>query len=307
MLSRPTSLQGYASAAYAQSLAEFGELVALPRSGGHLLKRPISGTAYFDAMGCYPMFFCGDWTGLAEDLAELPEDIVSVSLVADPFGPYTRALLERSFDVVNPFKQHFVVDLTDAGDGIGTEHHRKVARRALGKLQVEVCRDPAGFVDDWCRLYGDLVQRYEIRGIRAFSRKAFSRQLGMPEITVHQAYLGHELVGAQLFYVQGGVAHCHLGAVSAAGYKAGAFYALDSFSFDYFKGMAQKLDLGGGAGLVINPDDGLSRYKSGWSSETQPVYFCGKIINPARYEELSMAKGRVGSNYFPAYRTGEMG
>lgn len=296
--------RGYASPDYAQSLAEFGEPIHLPRSGGNLLKRQIPGTSYFDAMGCYPMFFCEDWSGLAEDLAELSDDIVSVSIVADPFGSYSRDLLEECFDVVNPFKLHYIVDLErDAGE-IGTEHHRKAARRAFRKIRVEACKDPAGFIDGWFRLHGNLVQRYGIHGIRAFSRNAFSRQLGMPEIIVHQAFLGDEIVGAQLFFVQDGVVHCHLGAVNEKGYATGAFYALDFFSLEYFAESARTLDLGGGSGLSISSDDGLIRYKSGWSSETRPVYFCGHIANPEQYASLISAR-KPETTYFPAYRCGE--
>ena len=251
------------------------------------------------------MFFCEDWASLDEDLCELPDDIVSVSMVADPFGAYSRELLEECFDVVNPFKVHYIVDLErDAGE-IGTAHHRKAARRALRKIRVEACKDPAGFIDAWSRLYGNLVERYGIHGIRAFSRNAFVRQLGLPEIVVHQAFLGDEIVGAQLFFVQDGVAHCHLGAVSDRGYKTGSFYSLDFFSFEYFAESARLLDLGGGVGLSSSSSDGLSRYKSGWTSEIRPVYFCGRITNPVKYVDLAPQQGRENTGYFPAYRDGE--
>ena len=53
--------RGYASRAYAESLGEFGELLHLPRCDGYLLKRPIAGTPFYDARGCYPFFFCRNW------------------------------------------------------------------------------------------------------------------------------------------------------------------------------------------------------------------------------------------------------
>lgn len=302
-----TTGSGYAGRAYADSLAEFGEPIHLARSGGCLLKRRISGEQDVDAMGCYPLFFCDDWSGLAADLDDLSEEIVSVALVADPFGTYTTELFAESFDVVNPFKCHYIVDLQGNVDEIGSDHHRKAARKALRKVRVEVCRDPAGFADDWIRMYQNLVTRYGIMGIRAFSRNAFVKQLNMPEIVVHQAFLDSELVGAQLFYVQDGVVHCHLGAVNDKGYSAGAFYAMDYFSFDYFSDKATKLDLGGGSGLEATAEDGLSRYKAGWSSETRNVYFCGRIINKERYAALARARNSEESSYFPAYRSGEFG
>lgn len=305
MLSRNELVSGYASRAYAESLSEFGELIHLPGSGGHLLKRNIPGTPYYDAMGCYPLFFCKDWSRLDADLAQLPEEVVSVSLVAEPFGAYSTSALEGGFDVVNPFKVHYIVDLNRSIEKIGTRHHRKQARSALKDIQVEVCKDPAGFFDPWCELYQTLVGRHNIHGVRAFSKAAFQQQLSMPEIVVHEAFYQGELVGAQLFFVQGDVVHCHLGAVNDAGYQAGAFYALDYYSFDYFSGTAKKLDLGGGVGLSGGCRDGLSLYKKGWSTETLPVFFCGRILNPGRYAALAPLQGQQETNYFPAYRLGE--
>jgi hypothetical protein len=298
-------VEGYGSRSYAESLAEFGELICLPRSGGYLLKRSIPGTRDYDAMGCYPFFFCQDWAGLEADLEALSDELVSVSLVPDPYGDYTGEMLERSFAVVNPFKVHYLVDLQQPLDGLGTPHHRKEAAAALEKIQVEECKDPAGFEEYWSKLYQTLVRRHDIRGIRAFSREAFRRQLSMPETIVHVAYIQEEIVGAQLYFKQGNVVYCHLGAVSDFGYQSGAFYALDAFSFDYFSGQASWLDLGGGAGVSGNQDDGLTRYKKGWSSTTRPVKFCGRITHPARYAALAATMQLQSSNYFPVYRAGE--
>jgi len=302
MAHRPVP-SGYASRAYAESLSGFGEILHLPRCGGYLLKRKIPGTTEHDAMGCYPLFFCGNWTLLEADLAELPEELVSVALVADPFGDYSTELLESAFDVVNPYRVHYIVDLEQPIGEIGSRHHRREARKALEKVRVEVCRNPVGFSKDWIKLYQALAKRHGIRGIRAFSARAFEQQLGMPGIVVHHAYCGERLVGAQLFHIQGDVVCCHLGAVSELGYETGAFYAMDRFSFELFSGRARKLDLGGGTGLSSAGDDGLSRYKKGWSTQMRPVYFCGRIINPGRYEALSQPFGPT--NYFPVYRKGE--
>ncbi|MBN2161619.1 MAG: hypothetical protein JXR25_12640 [Pontiellaceae bacterium] len=299
--------RGYASRAYAESLDEFGELLHLPRCDGYLLKRPISGSPFFDAMGCYPLFFCRDWSALEADLAALPESIVSVSLVADPYAAYTPALLKSTFDHVVNYKQHYVIGLENPLEKIGTKHHRREARLALRDIRVERCIDPAGFASEWDRLYDELRKRYEINGIRSFSLRSFERLLSMPEIVVLQAFCGERMLGAQLYFIQDDVVHCHLGAVNKEGYTCGAFYALDYASFEYFSGKAKWLDIGGGAGLCSKGSDGLSRYKQGWSSELHPVYFCGRIINPDAYRNLSFASGAADGGYFPAYRAGEFG
>ena len=74
---------GYAAEEYARSLAEFGEPLALPKSGGWLLSRALPEGPGRDATGCYPLFCCADWNGLSDDLQSVPAEIVSVSLVAD--------------------------------------------------------------------------------------------------------------------------------------------------------------------------------------------------------------------------------
>lgn len=296
---------GYGSFAYVDSLSGFGTPVHLPASEGYLLERSIPGTPLVDAMGSYPLFCCEDWSALSRDLDQMSDELVSVSFVADPYGSYSSALLRECFDVVNPFKKHYVVDLSCPVEEIGSRGHRKQARKALQDVSVEVCREPAGFVDQWSQLYRTLKIRYNIQGLRAFSRDAFTRQLSMPDVVVLQAFYENEMIGAQIYYQHDDVVFCHLGAVNDVGYAKGAFYAMDYFSFDYFSGLASKLDLGGGAGLKGSADNGLCRYKQGWSSETRPVYFCGRIMNPKRYATLSRSVGQERSSYFPAYRAGE--
>jgi hypothetical protein len=296
---------GYASRNYAYSLAEFGEPIHLPRCDGYLLKRKIPGTPYFDAIGSYPLFFCRDWSQLCNDLGDLPQEIISASFVADPFGHYSPMDLEDCLEVVNPFKVHYIVDLEKPMEAIGSKHHRKAARQSLENIRVEICSKPAEFAEKWTEIYQTLALRHNIHGIRAFSRAAFKQQLAMPEIEVLLAYLGDEVIGAQLYFIQDKVVHCHLGAVSDHGYKEGAFYAMDCQSYSHFAGRAKWLDLGGGTGFSGSGLDGLSLYKKGWSTKTRPVYFCGKIINQEVYEDLAPLQGQEETNYFPAYRLGE--
>jgi len=98
-------MNGYSHPAYAASLAEFGCPRALPRSGGWLLERPITDTPYRDAMGCYPLFACSDWSKLDLDLEELRGELVSVAIVADPFGEHDPEHLRKCFPtLVTPFK-----------------------------------------------------------------------------------------------------------------------------------------------------------------------------------------------------------
>jgi hypothetical protein len=88
-------MSGYLDQSYAESLREFGAPFALKKCSGWLLKRPIPQTSSFDAMGCYPLFACKDWSKLHDDLEELSDDLVSVCLVTDPFGEFDTDLLRK--------------------------------------------------------------------------------------------------------------------------------------------------------------------------------------------------------------------
>ena len=81
-------MSGYLSQQYAASLGGLGTPRLLPHCLGYILERPIPGSMHRDAMGCYPLFCCETWTGVAADLESLVGELVSVSLVADPFGDY---------------------------------------------------------------------------------------------------------------------------------------------------------------------------------------------------------------------------
>lgn len=297
---------GYAHPLYAASLAEFGTIRPLPECRGWLLERQIPGHPRRDAMGCYPLFACRDWTRLAGDLDAIGQTLVSVALVADPFGPPDSKVLERCFDRVIPFKQHFVVDLGRAvGAGV-SRHHRRYAKRALREVSVEWVEDPPGFAAEWCALYRVLTNRHGIRGIPAFSERALAEQLAVPGIAVLRASRGSETLGATLWYRQGEFAYYHLGAYAEAGYRLRASFALFWTAVESFAAAGLRwLDLGGPAGTAAGTEDGLTRFKQGWATGSRTAYFCGRVFDPAAYERLAVTRATAQTVYFPAYRVGE--
>jgi hypothetical protein len=297
---------GYAHPAYAESLSEFGAPRELPRSGGWVLRRRVPGSDLEDAMWCYPLFCCRDWSRLREDLDELRGELVSLSVVTDPFGDYDEPYLKECFgDVVVPFKQHFVADLGRPPESYVHPHHRRNARKALRELQVEACADPPAALDAWAALYEVLVERHGVKGIAAFSRESFAGQLAVPGLTAFRAVHGGATVGMLLWYAQGEVAYYHLGAYSPRGYELRASFALFSYATEYFAGRGLRwLNLGAGAGAAGGAS-GLSRFKEGWSNATRTAYFCGRVLDPEKYREIVAAKGAPPTSYFPAYRLGE--
>ena len=235
--------------------------------------------------------------------------MITLAVVTDPFGEYDSAYLNWCFeDVIIPFKEHYIVDLARSMNTFACSHHRRYARKALRHLCVERCEDPSQFIDEWVDLYSILIRKYNIKGMLAFSRDAFDKQLSVPGIVVFRAMYEQTTVGILLWYIQGEVGYYHLGAYSDLGYEMRASFALFWFAIEFFSACGLKwLNLGAGAGVQGNETDGLSRFKRGWSTGTRTAYFCGRIFNRAKYAQMVKAKGISAGDYFPAYRQGEFG
>ena len=136
---------GYRHAQYAEALSEFGAPVFLPRSRGWVLRRRVPGSNREDATGCYPIFSCERWDALCEEVRTLDSDLVSLTIVTDPFAAIGSDALRRGFDCVMPFKEHFVVDLKQRAAHPIPRHHRRYAEKALRALDVEFRTAEWGF------------------------------------------------------------------------------------------------------------------------------------------------------------------
>jgi len=296
---------GYAHSNYAASLTEFGAPHLLTASGGWILKRSIPGTPHHDAMGCYPLFACRDWSQLPDDMENLTKELVSLVLVTDPFGDYTKESLHHSFnDLVRPFKEHFIVDLAASPQTFIHPHHQRNARKAMGVLSVEA-GSAADWLNEWISLYADLVDRHNIRGIARFSDSSFAMQSKVPGGVMLRAIHEGRTVAMTWWFVSGELGYYHLGASSPVGYELGASFALFWGAIELFRDDLRWLDLGAGAGLANDAQDGLSRFKRGWSNGTRMTYLCGRVFDRTRYEQIAEDKGIRTITYFPAYRLGE--
>lgn len=296
---------GYRHPGYAESLSEFGKPRKLSGCGGWILERQIPDSPYLDAMGCYPLFLCNDWKKLNSDIRDLGDDFVSLSLVTDPFGEYDQSYLRECFkDVVVPYKQHFVADLSQPLDRIVSKSHLLTVRRALRKVEVEWCPEPVRFLSEWLELFGNLTQRHHISGLRKFSVSAFRKQLTIPGIVMFRAISGGVTAGLDLWYVDGDIAYGHLVACSELGYKLRASYALKWFLIEYFKKRVKWIDWGG-VSDGTNETDGLMQFKKGWATGSKTVYLCGRVLNQEKYNKILESKMVSPTSYFPAYRAGE--
>lgn len=303
----PSEPAGYAHAGYALSLKEFGEPRELPHCGGWILERTIPGTSYRDGMGCYPLFLCRDWSLLHEDMKEIASELVSLVLVTDPLATIDEWYLTNHFQIAKPFKRHFVADLARNPEDFVNKHHRYYARRSLREMQVEFCDEPLRYVEEWMKLYGNLIERHNISGIRAFSEQSFLTQLQTPGLIMAVGRLGGEVAAAHLIAIHGDVAYSHLAAFSDDGYKYSASYGLYWMTLKYLmEREVRYFDIGAAAGIEENEQDGLATFKKGWSNDSRFAYLCGRILDDTKYSELA-ARSVSGTDYFPAYRSGEFG
>jgi hypothetical protein len=175
--------------------------------------------------------------------------------------------------------------------------------RALRRVTVELCPQPLAFLDEWERLYGVLAARHSIRGMRRFSRAAFTQQLAVPGLVMFRAAVDGETVGMELWYEQDACAQSHLTACDSRGYQLRASYALRWRAIDYFSTRVRWINLG--AGATGDHEGGLSEFKRGWSTGTRTAWLCGRVLQPARYAELVRSRRAADDPYFPAYRSGE--
>lgn len=298
-------LSGYRHPGYAAGMAEFGSLIELPRSGGWLLRRPIPGTSWHDAISPYPYLVCADWRALAADLDALEDDLVTVAAAPDPFGAYQFEDLASAFPShLVPFKDHFVADLSVPEEAAVSRHHRAEALKALQRVNVEVTTSPIDHLDEWAALFALVVERFALRGMRAFSFAAFRHHLSLPGATMTRAVVGGETVAAHLQLQHDGVVYAHLAAHRPEARAFSTTYAMYLAERRYFTGRARVIDWGGVAGVSGNAS-GLSAFKQGWSTGTQPAWFAGRILNRDRYQQLADRVAAPTPGFFPAYRSGE--
>jgi hypothetical protein len=306
-MTSPSSLpSGYSDPAYADALGHIGRPRRLTRSGGSILVRDIETTGYTDAVGPYPLFACSDWHCLVDDLNALGDELLSLAVVVDPFGDWTVGQLEEAFpDRCTPFKEHFIVDLSRSPTQTASRHHRRDAARALRRSSVSRVEDLAGFLDEWDELYAGLVRRQGVEGPAGFPRASFERQLSVRGLTAFRAERAGVLVGASLWLVDGPVAYYHLAAQTSQGYAHGASYGLMATALEHFAERGLEWATLGAAAGAGNRDaaDGLARFKAGWASGTRTAFLGGRILNEARYAELTATRG-ASPAYFPAYRSG---
>ena len=287
----------YGMERYAESLSHVGEPFAVRDWDSHLLIRGVEGGRR-DATGPYPLTVIAPDADIKAGLARLKaEGMVSIVLVLDDIQrPPLDAL--KAFDFVRPFKTHHLHDRTLVTFAYG-RHHRYNVKRAHGQVRaVEISL--ADHLDDWQRLYQELVGRHRLSGVHAFPTVHFKILSQLPGVRTFGAFADGVLVSAHLFVTHGDYAISHLVASTAQGYELGAAYAVNDAALEGL-GTCQVINFGGGAGSGDDPSGGLARFKAGFSNRIAQSYLCGKVLDHVAYDKLSAGLDK--SDFFPAYRS----
>jgi hypothetical protein len=289
----------YATDVYARSLLRDGRTVSVPEWGCSVLVRPVA-DGLEDAAGVYPLAILAKDADILGGLVRLGRlGLVSIVAVVDDFHRPPLERLSREFDFVRPFKQHFLhrPDLTQPAYN---KHHRYEVRRAERALEVGVM-DLGRHLDDWIELYATLMARHELSEMHKLPPAHHPALATLDGVTAIGAWLGKELVACHIWVHDRGHVHSHLGASSESGYACSAAYVVYDASIRHFRD-AELINLGGAAGYVDHPDNGLTRFKRGFSNAAARSYICGKILDPDRYSALVERTAPHQTEFFPAYR-----
>ncbi len=289
----------YATQAYVESLSHLGLAIPIPQWGTWGISRLIEG-GLSDICGPYPLAVLSPDADLPSGFDSLRQSgAVSVTLLLDDHHRPSMEKMFTYFDLVRPFKTHFMVDRL-AGVVRPSSHHRYEINRALQEVVVrEIALST--HIPQWEGLYRNLVMRHGLIGIHDFPPAHFEALAAMPGVVCMGAFRGDELVAAHIWVVHDDCVHSHLAASSELGYALRAAYAVYDYSIHFFAGV-RMMNLGGGAGSADDPTDGLARFKRGFANSKAQGYICGKILKPEAYNRLAQGI-QSGSAYFPLYRS----
>lgn len=294
---------GYASPRYAASFAAIGDVLTLPRSGTWVVSRAIRG-GHFDVAGLYPFSVCAKWQDLTADVDYL-RDLGAVSwvLVSDPFAQEEVSRCLKGWDVFRPFKTHFWVDLQSNWRALRKKNTRNSCNKALREHTVDVVSwpDSAHFGNEFWALYRASSRRRDFGQASRMSLEMITGQLAVPGCVLVVARRSGVCVGMMICYAQHDTGYLHLLGLDDQALTHGTSYALIYRGLESLEERGvRRASLGGAAGTVDDPSDGLYRFKRRWSRKVTETMLAGVVLDPHRYSELAGRSPR--GDFFPAYR-----
>ncbi|MDX1975378.1 MAG: hypothetical protein SFT92_06850 [Rickettsiales bacterium] len=286
----------YATAAYGESLAHWGKDIWVPAWNMPVVMRPIADAA-FDVAGVYPFSAFPPDTNIQAGLDFIREHgAVSATFVLDDYHRPNLEVLRDTSTVLRPFKTHYI-NRPELGPLRYDTHHSRALKKALTQVQVKAFA-LSEHLPSWCALYDYLIQELKLTGLHAFPHEYHRQIAAIPGMVAIGGWIEDRFVSCHIWACDDKTAHSHLVASNAEGYEARAGFAVNDFSLRYFADK-QVINFGGGAGNTDDPDDGLARFKRGFSNDTAQSYIAGIVLDETRYKSYS---GAAQTDYFPAYR-----
>lgn len=293
----------YTTYEYVSSYAHVGEPLEIPEWGCWILKRPIGNTGLYDALGGYPAWIVKPNADIQKGLLRL-KSLGFVSFVCVPDNYYCPSISELSqyFEIVHPFKDHYLYDKR-LGEFKYSKHHRYECRQALKSVVVKII-SLTHHISEWVALYQCLVRRHQISGFLAYPASALCKIASLDkELTTIAAFQNNILVSCHLWVAYGGQVSSFLAASNTIGYEARASYAIYDKAIQYF-GENSLINFGGSAGIQTNAHAGLAKFKSGFANTCKKAYILGSVLDREKYQDLCKLTNTLNiENFFPAYRS----
>gem|GEM_PF-1037709 len=296
------------SPAYGHAFRRLGAIVTLPDSGLQLIKRQIR-PGLSDLIGLYPYAMCRDFTALAgpaDQAALRATGAVALSFVADPFEADTVRTALADWAVCKRFKTHFVLDLAGDWRGARSKHTRRYVRRGHDALTTRTITTEAHtHAAEFWALYAPAMRRLGATGLQKMSPEMIADQLAVPGtfLTLSHARDDGALTGAMISYVHGSHVNLHLTCFDATRNTARTSYVLIDAGAAHAESLGCRwINLGGAAGMVDDPSDGLYAFKRRWTPYQRETLLCGQVLNPEAYAALCAETDRQDAGFFPGYR-----
>lgn len=255
----------------------------------------LGGKGCFDMQSAYgyggPAVFKGTGENLEEFARLHAEWAEKASIIAEfvrfnPLMPlelpammFTRELNRKTVSI--KLVEDFNAILHQAS-GPRRRNYRKAVRAGLKFVTLPHC-------DEFIEFYQQAMQRLAADSYYYFSPEHFAALARLPQQNL--LYTGvkdanENLVAAGIFLLDAMTVHYHLGASAeqARDMQPDAFMLFETAR--YASKIGKKLfHLGGG--LSLNEDDGLFRFKAGFSQQRHDFFIARKIHRPQQYHEIS--------------------
>jgi len=291
----------YSTEMYARTLKNIGQALFVPHWRTSVLVRKINATCE-DIIGVYPITVIAQDADLKGGLDYLKKaGFVSVILVFDHFNHPSVSKLQEAFEFFRPFKEHYIYR-PQASPIKYSKHHRYEIRKALKTLHVEKI-NLGNEIHHWQELYSNLIKRHHLKSLHVFPPEHYQTLSHLEGIISFGAWMNNKLVSCHIWAEHNGFVHSHLAASNETGYETSAAYALNDLAITYFN-EAKIINFGGGAGFTNDLNNGLVKFKRGFSNEQAMSYLGGAILNKDIYQKLLLEYGvnNTVTDFFPAYR-----